>query len=62
MAFALGGMLVRMVLLFVVVLSVTTQVSLHAAGFSIALVAAIIVSLIAEVVVLLRRLRSADGP
>jgi len=62
MAFALGGMLVRMVLLLVVVLSAAMLVSLHVTGFAVALIAVVVVSLILEVVILLRRVRSAgDG-
>jgi len=60
MAFALGGMLARMVLLFVIVLAVTLWVPLHAVGFAVARVTVVVASLIIEVVTVLRWLRSAD--
>ncbi len=58
MAFAVGGMLVRMVVLFVVVLAVATWIPLHAAGFIVALVGVIVTSLVVEVVVVVRWLRA----
>jgi hypothetical protein len=60
MAFALGGMLVRMVVLLVVVLAVAMWIPLHATGFTVALVSVVIMSLIVEVVTVLRWLRSAN--
>jgi hypothetical protein len=59
MAFALGGMLVRMVLLFVLVLVTAMAVPLHATGFTVSLVAMIVISLVLEVVAVTRWLRSA---
>jgi len=59
MAFALGGMLVRMVLLFALVLAVAMLVPLHATSFTISLVGVVIISLILEVMTALRWLRSA---
>lgn len=61
MAFALGGMLVRMVVLFVVVLAVAMWIPLHAAGFTVTLVGVVITSLIIEVVAVLRWLRARGG-
>lgn len=60
MAFALGGMLGRMVLLFVAVLAVAMSVPLHATGFTVALVTTVVASLIVEVVTVLRWLRAAN--
>lgn len=60
MAFALGGMLARMVLLFAIVLTVALWVPLHAVGFTVALVAGVVASLIVEVITVLRWLRPAD--
>jgi len=59
MAFALGGMLARMILLFVLVLATAMAVPLHAMGFTVSLVAVITVSLVLEVVAVRRWLRSA---
>jgi hypothetical protein len=59
MAFALGGMLVRMVLLFALVFATAMAVPLHAIGFTVSLVAVIIISLVLEVVAVTRWLRSA---
>jgi hypothetical protein len=61
MALALGGMLARMVVVFVMVLSVAMLVPLHAMSFTISLVVVVIISLILEVVAVLRWLRSANG-
>ncbi len=60
MAFALGGMLVRMVVLFVVVLAVAMWIPLHAAGFAVTLIGVVIASLVVEVVAVLRWLRTRD--
>lgn len=60
MAFAVGGMLVRMVVLLVVVLAVAMWIPLHAMGFTVALVSVVVMSLIVEVVTVLRWLRSAN--
>lgn len=54
MAVAFGGMLGRMVLLFVVVLSAALWIPVHVTGFIIALVAVVIVSLVLEVIALMR--------
>lgn len=61
MAFAVGGMLVRMAVLLVVVLAVATWVPLHAVGFTVTLVGVIVASLVIEVVVVVRWLRAGGG-
>lgn len=60
MTLALGGMLARMVVLFVVVLAVAMWIPLHATGFAVTLVGVVIMSLVVEVVAVLRWLRSTD--
>lgn len=61
MAFALGGMLARMVLLFVMVLAVAMLLPLHATSFTISLVVVVVISLILEVMTALRWLQSTEG-